>query len=163
MIPEGPEHDADPSGLRPGQRAVTTSGSRPSTTSSFWRLVAPATMRTSRRATSELVGEQADQRVVGSCRSTAGAPTRHAQDAVDDAVDAVGRRSRRETDGEADVGWSRRQKARHRKPSTIRTTNPDQSIMPLCGSIRRTGARIGSVAWNRKFEIRCGQPGRSTT
>jgi hypothetical protein len=35
----------------------------------------------------------------------------------------------------------------------IRTMNPDQSIMPLWGSIRRTGARIGSVAWKRKVEI----------
>src|SRR3546814_2609974 len=27
---------------------------------------------------------------------------------------------------------------------------PDQSIMPVFGSIRRTGARMGSVAWTRK-------------
>ena len=35
----------------------------------------------------------------------------------------------------------------------MRTTNPDQSIIPVWGSIRRTGARIGSVAWTRKAEI----------
>ena len=30
--------------------------------------------------------------------------------------------------------------------------NPDQSIIPVWGSIRRTGASIGSVAWIRKAE-----------
>src|SRR5688572_6419035 len=35
----------------------------------------------------------------------------------------------------------------------MRTMNPDQSIMPVWGSIRRTGARIGSVVWKRNVEI----------
>ena len=35
----------------------------------------------------------------------------------------------------------------------IRTTNPDQSIIPVCGNMRRTGARIGSVVWKRNAEI----------
>ena len=30
--------------------------------------------------------------------------------------------------------------------------NPDQSTMPVGGSARRTGARIGSVAWMRNAE-----------
>ncbi len=51
--------------LRPGHWATTTSAGTPSMTTSFWRLAAPATIRTSRRGMSQGVGEHPDERVVG--------------------------------------------------------------------------------------------------
>src|SRR5688572_540340 len=59
----------------PGQRATTAAGSAPSMTSSFWRDEAPATIRTSRRATpsSSAISRM---RALFAAPSTAGAPTR---------------------------------------------------------------------------------------
>ena len=105
MIPEAPR--ASPATVRqslsPGQRAITASWSTPSTTSSFWRLVAPATMRMARGGDVELVGQQPDQGDVRAAPDGRRADA-DAEDPIDDAIDAVGRRSWRETDGEADVG-----------------------------------------------------------
>ena len=112
----------------------------------------------------ELVGDEPDQGVVGGALDGRGADP-GAQDPVHDAIDAVSRRPRRETDGEADVGGdSRPQKARHRKPRTIRTTNPDQSIIPLCGSIRRTGRedRLGGLEQEGRDPV-AARAGRPTT
>src|SRR5438093_1530129 len=60
---------------RPGQRATIASGSRPSTTTSFCRLEAPATIRTSCRETPRS-SATSRTRALLAAPSTAGAPTR---------------------------------------------------------------------------------------
>jgi hypothetical protein len=95
----------------------------------------------------ELVGEQAHQGVVRGTLDGRGADadTKHP---LDDAIDTVSGRARRQADGEADVDLTQDPQIRDTmKPMMISTMNPDQSIIPVCGSIRRTGPRMGSVVW----------------
>ena len=87
--------------------------------------------------------------------STAGAVDPRTQHPVHDAIDLVSRSPRRETDGEADVGGS--QDLRRRATASQDDEDDEGRPVDMPGlrqASRRTGARIGSVAWNRKPEIR---------
>ena len=100
----------------------------------------------------ELVGEESDERLVrGALDRRGGHPD--AEHAVDHTFDTVRQGSRCEADGEARfvLGQGTRYRTtRIRKPRTSSTIRLEKSNMPVCGIRRRTGARIGSVAWMRK-------------